>query len=95
MAVVYEAYKPVPVGVNATVNLNSSILGGFLCKTAGTVTIVDANGTTLITGFPVSAGVYYRMPFRMNGVGGSFTTAGGARGILVCHFGSCAGVNCA
>lgn len=75
-------FNPEVVGVNATITLNSDDLGGFLCKTAGTVTVVDAQGTTVVSAHPVTAGTWYWMPFYLQGPGSTFTTAGGASGTV-------------
>lgn len=81
MGVVRESYTPVPVDVNATVTLGGNCLGGFLAKTGGTVTVVNGLGVTILSAFPVTAGVYYPMPFNV-GEGATFTTAGGAGGLI-------------
>lgn len=82
---IQERYQPVVIGVNATHRFpqGAQNIGGFLAITAGTVTVVDMAGVTIINAFPVSAGVYYPMPFSLgNGSSGTFTTAGGASGTL-------------
>ena len=79
---VRERYTATVVAVNATVTVNSNMIGGFLCKTSGTVTAIDANGNTIVNAFPVTAGTYFPMPFFMGSVGGSFIAAGGASGTL-------------
>jgi len=79
---VQERYNPQVVGVNATVGVTGASLGGFLCKTAGTVTFTKANGSVVIDAIPVAAGIYLPMPFHTGGHGGTFTTAGGASGTL-------------
>lgn len=89
MTAVTERYSPVVVGVNATVASNSAnSLGGFLCVTSGVISLTNNSnlqGTsqtlTLFTNFPVQAGVYYPLPFRVNG-GYTFTAGGGASGVL-------------
>lgn len=70
------------VGVNSTYRLTGLAIGGFLPKVSGTITVVDANGVTLVDAVPVTAGVYVQLPLFLNGVGGTFTTAGGATGTL-------------
>lgn len=85
---IQERYTPVVVGVNATVPLRGNSLGGFLCKTAGTITVLDHSGNTIINAHPVTAGVYYPLPFVLStgfiGDSGlaSFTAAGGASGTI-------------
>ena len=82
---VQERYTPVVVGVNTTVQYNSQQIGGFITVTAGTINIVDNNGTTVLSAMPVTAGVYYPLPMylRNGSQNGTFTTAGGASGTLL------------
>lgn len=83
-----ERYSPVPVAANTAVQFSGSALGGFLCTTSGTITLVanaSDNGQpsrTLINAMAVTAGVYYPLPFFVSTNGGTFTTAGGAIGLL-------------
>lgn len=81
---VQQRYSPVVVGVNATVSLTATGLGGFLAITDGTVTVVDQKGVTIITAFPVTEGNWYPMPFFLGGpaLNATFTTAGGASGTI-------------
>lgn len=83
---VQERYAPRPVGANETISLTGASVGGFLCTTAGTVTLVrddgQGNTTTLVNAMAVAAGTYYPMPFYLGSNGGTFTTAGGAIGCL-------------
>lgn len=85
--VIQERYVPLVVGVNATVAINNQSVAGFLCQTAGTVTLTALSSAesptiTILSAFPVTAGVYYPMPFFLSKTGGTFTTAGGASGTL-------------
>lgn len=82
---VQERYTPVPVGANASVNIYSQQIGGFLAITAGTITIVDTAGTTVLNAFPVAAGQYVplHMYIRNQRNFGTFTTAGGASGTVL------------
>jgi hypothetical protein len=82
MAAIQERYNPRVIGVNTTVTLTTQALGGFLVKTSGTITVVDAKGTTVVDAVPVTAGIYVPLPFYLQGNGGTFTTAGGASGTL-------------
>lgn len=82
MANVQERYTPEVVGVDTTITLTSDSIGGFLAVTAGTITVVDGAGTTVVNALPVAAGGYYPLPFYLQRVGGTFTTAGGASGTL-------------
>lgn len=79
-----ERYHAVPLAVNATYLFPSGTptgLSGFLCVTSGTFTATRLSGTILINAFPVTAGVYYPMPFLL-GQNGTVTLAGGASGTL-------------
>lgn len=85
--VIQERYSAVPVAANTTVPIYSQSIGGFLCTTSGTITLVankteERVQTTLINAMAVSAGVYYPLPFYIGKNGGTFTTAGGAIGLL-------------
>ena len=87
LMLIQERYTPLPVGVNATVIINNQSIGGFLCQTAGTITIAapataESPAVAVLTAFPVLAGVYYPTPFFLSKSGGTFTTAGGASGTL-------------
>lgn len=82
MSTFQERYTPKVVGVNTTVDLTDDSVGGFLCATAGTVTLV-AGSTTLLNAFAVEAGVYYPIPVYLGNAPNSFTTAGGASGLLM------------
>jgi hypothetical protein len=83
---VQERYTPVPVAANTSVEIGGQGLGGFLCSVSGTITIVRNNGggntTTLMSAMPVIAGAYYPLPFFLGSFGGTFTTAGGAVGLI-------------
>lgn len=81
MSTIQERYTPKVVGVNTTVDLTDDSIGGFLCTVAGTITLV-AGGTTLLNAMAVSAGVYYPIPAYLGNAANSFTTAGGASGLL-------------
>lgn len=83
---VRERYSPVPVAVNTAVTITSNSTGGFMCSTSGTITLVSAAAdgkvqTTLLV-LAVTAGVYYPLPFYIGKEGGTFTTSGGAAGLL-------------
>lgn len=79
---VKERYNPEVIGVNTTVTLTADAIGGFLAKTAGTITVVDGAGTTVINAHPVTAGAWFEMPFFLQRPGSTVTTAGGASGTL-------------
>lgn len=80
--VVSERYTAQLLAANSTNTLNNNAIGGFLCKTAGTITVTTAIGRLVVDTFPVAAGVYYPMPFYLGGSGGTVTLAGGASGTL-------------
>jgi len=84
MALTQERFRPYLVGANATVNVESIALGGFLAKTSGTIRFVKRNSSSevILDDFPVTAGQYYPLPFLVGQHGGTFTTAGGASGTL-------------
>lgn len=77
-----EQYTPILVGLNATVPFAAAATGGFLAKTAGTISITNSSGVLIVDTHPVSAGVYYPLPFFVGINGGTFTAAGGASGTL-------------
>lgn len=79
---VKERYDPKVIGLNGTITLHADAIGGFLAKTAGTITVVDGYGTTIIDAHPVTAGGYFPMPFYLGRAGGVITLAGGASGVL-------------
>lgn len=63
-------------------------VGGFLCVTAGTLTIVRRGNTlnfptgeVIINALPCTAGVYYPMPFEI-GFNFDVTTGTGLTGVL-------------
>ena len=82
MATVQERYSPLVIGVNSSVTLSGQSIAGFACKVSGTITIVDGAGTTIVSAFPVTAGVYHPFPFFLQKPGAVVTTAGGATGTL-------------
>lgn len=79
---IQERYNPVQCAVNTTTPVPYSSLGGFFAVTAGTVTIVDNLGNTIIPAFTVDISTYYPLPFLFSQNGGTITTSGGASGVL-------------
>lgn len=83
---VQERYKPLVIGANVTVPLIGVGIGGFAAVTAGTITVVDSTGATILAAFPVAAGSVYGIPLFTGASGqagsASFTTAGGASGTI-------------
>lgn len=72
-------YTPLLVGADATVQINSDTVGGFLCTTTGTITIVrnndDGTTTTIVSALAVTAGAWVAIPFYLGKNGGSITSA--------------------
>lgn len=63
---IQERYVPVPIGVNGTYEFSSgspSGIAGFLCVTAGNLTVTRADGVVVVNAVPVTAGTYLPMPF--------------------------------
>lgn len=85
-SIVRERYTPHPIGANGTLVLTGDSLGGFLCISAGSITVVrnndDGSTTTIINALPVTAGVYVPLPFYLGKNNGTVTLAGGASGVL-------------
>lgn len=80
-----ERYMPVLVAIDTSVRIGGNAIGGFLCKTPGTITLTNLAGQILVDAIPVTAGIYYPLPFLLvnnGGSGGVFTCAAGASGTL-------------
>jgi hypothetical protein len=84
-----KKYKPILVGAGATVNFDTSYVGGFLCTTAGSITIrrnnPDGTTTVLLNLFAVVAtgGLnFVEIPMFIGPDGGSITSAA-AVGVLL------------
>lgn len=75
-------YNPVVIPVDTAVSIKSQMIGQFHAKTAGTITIVDTDGVTILNAFPVTAGAVIPINLYIGEHGGTFTTAGGAGGTL-------------
>jgi hypothetical protein len=75
-------YAPVQAPANSTTSVTSDSIGGFLCVTAGTLTVTRHDGTVVINALPVVAGTWVDIPFYMGVNQYSVTTAGGASGIV-------------
>lgn len=84
MSAVQERYRPLVVGVDTSVKITGNSVGGFLAKTAGTITVVDHGGVTIVNAVAVAAGNYVPLPFFLGEPTGAatVTTAGGASGTL-------------
>lgn len=88
MLVTRECYTPHPMALNATLTLDCTQLAAFIATTAGTITITDSSGLTLLNAQPVAAGQYLPLPFSVvsRTAGNNSTTivlAGGASGLLL------------
>lgn len=78
-----DRFRPYVVGANTDLPITAISVGGFLCKTAGTIRLVrGSTSVVVIDDFPVASGQYYPLPFLLGERGGIFTTAGGASGTL-------------
>jgi hypothetical protein len=79
-----ERYHPNIMAANETkVFAGGSGTGGFICVTAGTLTILSRLGTTVLNAFPVAAGSVYGLPIYLGVNGYSVVLAGGASGTLL------------
>ena len=65
-----ERYTAYLMGVNASLKVTRQSIGGFLAKTAGTITVVNDKGATIVDAVPVAAGLYYPLPFLLQSVDG-------------------------
>lgn len=82
---VKEQYSPQPISANGTYVIPSGVrsLGGFLCTVTGSLTVTNNTGTVIVSSLPVTAGVYYPLPFFLGeGGSGSVVLSGGAAGTL-------------
>jgi hypothetical protein len=88
MSFVRERFTPKPMGINASLGITGPYLGGFLAKTAGTISIVSKNDlgvsdVTLVDAVPLTAGVYTPIPIVVPTTGYTVTLGGGASGTLM------------
>lgn len=83
MTTVRERYPAKVVGVDTTTAILNQSIGGFLCKTAGTITVTNSRTDTVVDAIPVLAGVYYPLPIFVGFPNATFITAGGASGSLL------------
>lgn len=81
---IIQRTKPVQVGVNDSVSFDGIGTDGFLPITSGTISITTLLGLVILPAFPVTAGNFVPLPFNFpDGAGrATFTTAGGASGVL-------------
>lgn len=78
-----ERYKPLFMAANTSSTFTGSKMGGFLTKTAGTLTVTSFAGVVLVSAHPVSAGIYYPIPMYVGPDGATVALAGGASGTLL------------
>lgn len=85
MGTVRENYVPSILAANSSTQVRSGAgeLGGFLCTTAGTITVYDGIGASgkIIDTMAVTAGVFHSMPFGF-GTGLYVVLAGGGAGTM-------------
>lgn len=77
-----EKYSPILMGLNSTVTVQGVQVGGFLTKTAGTLSI-SQGGVTYVDAHPLTVGQYLPLPIGFNGADIVVTLAGGASGTLL------------
>jgi hypothetical protein len=83
--------KPIPVGVDSTVTIQSSAIKGFVPTAAGTWTFTlrynDGAPDITLPGIPVQTGnigLFHKLPIFAGTVArSSVTTSGGGAGILI------------
>ncbi len=83
MSNIRERYPAKVVAADSTTQILNQSIGGFLCKTAGTISVTNSRSQTVVDAFPVSAGVYYPLPIYVGFPNATFVTAGGASGSLL------------
>lgn len=79
-------YRPVLMDVNTTYVSGGREMGGFIAKTAGTITVNSTDPTTvlLLNAIPVAAGEVKWFPILIeNGQGFTVVLGGGASGTLM------------
>lgn len=82
MSNVNERYSAMPIAANGNFGVvSANQVGGFACVTSGTLTLTNGKGLVIISGFPVTAGVYHPLPFYTSD-GFVVQLAGGASGTL-------------
>lgn len=74
-------YDPIPISANGSAKANG-VIGGFICVTSGTLTIVNSAGTTILNAFPVTAGQSHPFSIFVGTSNATVTLAGGASGTL-------------
>lgn len=78
--------KPVLIGVDSTLEINTNRVGSFYAKTAGNLTIQYKTGSVkVLDAQPVAAGQFLDLQFDLGRQGNAtvqFITAGGASGTI-------------
>jgi hypothetical protein len=81
---VREQFRAQNMAANSSYSIGGPRMGGFIGKTAGAITVTDANGTVLVDAVPIIAGVTIPIPITfITGAGGTVTLSGGASGTLL------------
>jgi len=75
--------NPITLGANGTATFSGSCFCRFLCTVAGTITITDQKGNTLVNAFPVAAGDWPEFYMYVQGRQGTITLGGGAAGTAI------------
>lgn len=81
--VIQEQYTPQLMAANTSFTTMSQKIGGFLCVTAGTLTITRGDSAVRLNAFPVTAGTYIPLPIFLGNYGATISLAGGASGTLL------------
>lgn len=81
--------SPMVLGVDASADIGSANVAGFLPKTAGTISIRNRRAQLIVDAVPVVAGVYLHLGFKLRNddvttpeTKASVTLGGGASGTL-------------
>lgn len=78
-----QRYNAEAVAANGSLSITGDSVYGFICVTAGTITITRSDGSTALNAFPVAAGSLYPLSIYLGGTGGTVTLAGGASGTVL------------
>jgi hypothetical protein len=83
MAQIKVHYSPKPMAEDSSLVIGVT-LAGFLCTVGGTITVTDADGTTLLDAFPALPAMgFIRIPLlSKTNAGMTVTLAGGCAGTL-------------
>lgn len=83
MSTVREAFATRLMAANASLICGGAVLGGFLAKTSGAISVTDAANNLLVDAVPVTAGIYTPIPIQFQQAGGyTVALSGGASGTL-------------